>query len=149
MWCHQLMEGWIGEGETSKKWNLEKREKRTFKHIMNKKMISIKTVLVIVKLNTSSENLSQQSELWLAGVWGLMMQLGQGGGGRGWGRWSASVLYHQPVPHLFNGSLICDYGHQLETKDGQAYFRLNKKQCSDDYFTTLSQLWRINVCTWS
>lgn len=46
-------------------------------------MISIKTVLVIVKLNTSSENLSQQSELWLAGVWGLMMQLGQGGGGRG------------------------------------------------------------------
>lgn len=77
------MEGWIGEGETSKKWNLEKSEKRTFKHIMNKKMISIKTVLVIVKLNTSSENLSQQSELWLAGVWGLMMQLGQGGGGRG------------------------------------------------------------------
>lgn len=84
---------------------------------------------VIVKLNTSSKNLSQQSELWLAGVWGLMRQ-GKGGGGRGWGGWSVSVLYHQPVPHLFNRSLICDYGHQLE-KDGQAYFRFNKKtvQC--------------------
>lgn len=78
------MEGWIGEGETSKKWNLEKSKKRTFKHIMNKKNDQYKNCdKIIVKLNTSSENLSQQSELWLAGVWGLMMQLGQGGGGRG------------------------------------------------------------------
>lgn len=39
----------------------------------------MKNVTVIVKLNTSSKNLSQQSELWLAGVWGLMRQLGKGG----------------------------------------------------------------------
>lgn len=77
----------------------------------------MKNGIFIVKLNTSSKNLSQQSELWLAGVWGLMRQLGEGGGGR----WCAFVFYHQPVPHLFDGSLICDYGHQLE-KGGQAYF---------------------------
>lgn len=55
------------------------------KHIINKKKKGQyeNCDKVIVKLNTSSKNLSQQSELWLAGVWGLMRQLGKGGGGRG------------------------------------------------------------------
>lgn len=58
---------------------------------------------------TSSENLSQQSQLWLAGVWGVMGLLWWVGGGGG----GAPVLDHQPVPHLLYGCLICDYGDQL------------------------------------
>lgn len=103
---------------------------------------------VIVKSNTSAKNLSQESELWLAGVWGLMRQLG-GGGGRGRGRWSASVLHHQPVPHLLDGSLICDYGNQLE-KDGQAYFTFLKYTFTQ-YFSKLFLLFqvvlKIKCCT--
>lgn len=75
------MEGWIGEVEASRRWNLEKREAK-INQLMNlkKNVINRKTVTDSVKLNTSSKNLSQQSELWLAGVWGLMRQLGEAGG---------------------------------------------------------------------
>lgn len=65
---------------------MEPGEKRTIKDNMNEKKKKKKDQYehgekVIVALNTSSKNLPQQSELWLAGVWGLMRQLGEGGGG--------------------------------------------------------------------
>lgn len=43
-------------------------------------------------------------------MWGMVGQLRGGGGGRG----RASVFDHQPVPHLLDGRLVCDYRDQLE-----------------------------------
>lgn len=64
---------------------------------------------------TSSKHLPQQSQLWLAGVCGVMGQLGGVAGGGG-GRRGASVLDHQPVPHLLDGCLICDDRDQLKVE---------------------------------
>lgn len=58
----------------------EKRSKDKPAYELKINVINRKTVTDSVQLNTSSKNLSQQSELWLAGVWGLMRQLGEGGG---------------------------------------------------------------------
>lgn len=61
---------------------------------------------------TSPKDLPQQGQLRFAGVWRVVRQL-WGGGGGGWRGRRGPVFNHQPVSHLLDGSLVCDYGDQL------------------------------------